>query len=215
MEGYKVKLQNLGARAMKAAARVVQWTAQDVRKTAKSSIKSGGKNRNSKTFRTSKPGEPPLSHTGRLKNAVRYRKLNGYAYAVGPDSATEVPGVLEHGGSGSSTATFYTEPYVRRMGRGRRASHGKVRPRAARPYTVVSRSGASMKVSEYKRFYSREAWDRARTSPGFAAWANAQREKLSWSYGISPRPYMKPALVKETAPAKIKARFDRAGRFKK
>lgn len=72
-----------------------------VRLTARRSIAKAGK---SKTTRISNAGEPPRSHTGRLKGLILYAvDMTRRSVVIGPEKArsavsADIPNVLEYGG---------------------------------------------------------------------------------------------------------------------
>lgn len=75
---------------------VVNRSAQYVRRTAMNSIKRGGKGK------TSRPGAPPVSHTGALKNWIRYAwERHTKTAVVGPVRLKHfrAPRALEYGGT--------------------------------------------------------------------------------------------------------------------
>lgn len=203
------------AKATGAARKAVLWTARDVRSAARRSIKSGGKNPVSTAYKSSKPGEPPRSHKGTLKNAIVYEKLNDDAYIIGAPrlgSSTALK-LLEFGGQARSNKVYYQDEYVERMGRKRsgrsKKGGGVVKPTAARPYVVASRSTRKV-VKDYRRFNSRDAWERARKSAAFLAWAQSVRLIENAQYTLKPRPYMYPALLLAGSPEKVAERLKRA-----
>lgn len=208
-------IKNVARRADRAVQNVVRWTAWDVQRAAKTSIKSGGKNRGSKTWQTSKPGEPPRSHVGTLKQAIRVEKESATTYVVGPEKrgAGSALKALEHGGPSANRATYYSEEYLARAKKSKRAAKKseRVRPKTARPYTIYSKNNPrGVRVTEYQYFYSREAWERARQSQDFQSWARGVRQTLTTSIRIAARPYMAPALVRETSATKTSSRIARA-----
>lgn len=215
MKKWKFDDAAIKKRATAAARKVVLWTARDVRAAAKRSIKSGGKNPLTASFKTSKPGEPPRSHQGGLKNAIVYEKLNEDAYLVGAPRRgnSRALKTLEYGGTAQSNRTYFTEEYVQRASRRpRRKKNGAptVRPRATRPYAVRSKSGAKKVVREYRKFASRTAWENASKSARFLKWAKSQRVVENATFQMAPRPYMRPALLLAGSPEKIAERLRRA-----
>ena len=89
-------------RALAVGKEAVKYTAWDIRQAAQRSIKSGGKNKRSKNWSFSKPGEPPKSHLGTLKNAISYEAVNDLTYLIGPErrGASTTLKTLEYGGRG-------------------------------------------------------------------------------------------------------------------
>lgn len=212
-------LKNIDRRADRAIQNVVRWTAWDVQRAAKTSIKSGGKNRGAKSWQTSKPGEPPRSHVGTLKQAIRVEKESATTYVVGPEKRGNGSALkaLEHGGPSAIRATYYSEEYVARVKKAKRAAAKakredlRVRPKTARPYTLYMKNNPrGVRVTEYQYFYSREAWERARQSQDFQLWTSGVRQTLTTSIRIAARPYMAPALVRETSATKTTSRIARA-----
>lgn len=201
-------------RATRAVENAVKWTAFDVQRAAKASIKSGGKNRGAKNWQTSKPGETPRSHVGTLKQAIRVAKESATSYVVGSEKRGNGSALraLEHGGESKTRATFYADAYVARMKRARRKKNEtRVHPKAARPYTLYTRDNPrGVRVTEYRYFYSRDAWERARNTAAFQDWARTVRQTTVASIRIAARPFMAPALMKEATTAKMNARISRA-----
>ena len=68
-------IQKADALAVDVAKTALRFTAYDVRQTAQRSIKSGGKNKRSKNWQFSKPGEPPRSHIGTLSQAAKINEV--------------------------------------------------------------------------------------------------------------------------------------------
>ena len=63
----------------------------------------------------------------------------------------------------------------------------------------------------YKYFYSRKRWENASQSPGFLKWCESRRVQWEpYSVTIAPRPFMDKAMNEETAPEKMKGRYERA-----
>ena len=219
MSDYRVKrLRIVERKAERAIQNVVRWTAFDVQRAAKTSIKSGGKTRGLKNWQTSRPGEPPRSHVGTLKQAIRVAQESGAQYVVGAEKLGNGSALksLEHGGASSIRSTFYADGYVARMKKrpkapAKNARAVRVRPKAARPYYLYARDNPrGVRVTEYRYFWSREAWDRARKTVSFQEWGRGVRQTTTTSIRLAARPYMAPALAKESTSAKINARFSRA-----
>lgn len=215
--------------ALQVAERAVLYTAEDVRRAAMRSIKSGGKNKRAKNWSVSKPGEPPKSHRGTLKNAIRYEKTGEASYLIGPErvGASKTLRTLEYGGEGEFRETDFTANYVKKAGKKRRRKsfssasrrcrvHGTVRasrPQATRPYYLYSSElGRGRWVREYRYFYSKEEWEAARNSVSFQSWAERQRRTTRTSVRVDARPFMRPALESQTTPAKSESRLLRAAR---
>lgn len=211
-----VPLSNVVAdRAAKTVENVLKYTAVDVRRAAQRSIKSGGRTQKSKNYSVSKPGEPPKSHKGTLKQAIRYEKTAPTTYLIGPEryGASKALKTLEYGGTGQIKSTFYADDYVarRRQSYRKRKSPEPIRPRAKKPYRVKGRvNGASVQVRDYLYFTNEGAWERATASAAFQAWARMQRTTDVLDVQVERRPYMRPALVAETTAQKNKARMTRA-----
>ena len=204
-------------------------TAQGTRRDAAKSIKPGGKNRRSKSWATSKPGEPPRSHRGTLKGAIRYAR-DGDRFVVGPEALGGSGGAstlrtLEKGGRGRFVETVYRGAYFdrakRRPSTPKRpsrpcAKHGTYRvdrPKTARPYDLYGPNGQYKRVTTYRYFYSREEWEAARNAPRFQSWANGQKSVSTLRPQVAPRPYMAPALAANATPEKIRKRIQRAAKY--
>lgn len=235
-------VRRIEQRTTRAVENVVKWTAFDVQRAAKASIKSGGKNRGAKNWQTSKPGEAPRSHVGTLKQAIRVAKESATSYVVGSEKRGNGSALraLEHGGESKTRATFYADAYVARIrrkkrpvsrqatsGSGNRTNRaaartvsgdvaGRVHPKAARSYTLYTRDNPrGVRVTEYRYFYSRDAWERARNTAAFQDWGRTVRQTTVASIRIAARPFMAPALIKEANSSKMNARISRAfGQFK-
>ncbi len=208
-------------KATDAARKAVLWTARDVRSAAKRSIKSGGKNPLTASYKTSKPGEPPRSHKGTLKNAIVYEKLNEDSYLVGAPRLgnSQALKVLEYGGQAKSNRVYYTEEYAtratKRLSRRKtKVSAPTTRPRAARPYTIYAKSGTRTIVRDYRKFTSRQAWENAVKSARFLSWAKRQRVIENATYKMAARPYMKPSLLVAASPEKVAQRLRRAANLR-
>ena len=223
-------LQIAESRAVAVAREAARFTAFDVQRTAQRSIKSGGKNQRSKSWQTSKPGEPPRSHIGTLKKAIKYESTdNGLTYLIGPElrgSSTTLK-TLEYGGSGAIKETDYSASYVAKKRQRKRPKnfdnkeircrvHGTVRasrPPAAHPYYIRSAElGRGVWVREYRYFYSREEWESARNSVSFQTWARQHFRRTTTSVHVAPRPFMRPALAVQTTETKNARRLTRAAR---
>ncbi len=213
--------RKITARALRAAERGAMWTAADVRSGARRLIKSGGKNPASKSYKVSKPGEAPRSHVGTLKQAIRYEKSGASTYVVGPEKAGSgnVLKALEYGGKTTSRAVYATPGYFQRVSggangsskRGGRNGRKQTRPRAARPYVVASEeSPRGVVVRNYRYFYSRDAWERARNAAAFQTWGQSQKVSTAVTRLIQARPYMSPALAAAVAAEKARGRWLRA-----
>lgn len=223
-------LNKADALAVDVAKTALRFTAADVRQTARRSIKSGGKNKRSKKWEYSKPGEPPRSHIGTLKNAIQYEaSADGLSYMIGPErrGASDTLKTLEYGGQGAFREVDYNADYVAKKRRRKRSArsfnkemrcrvHGTVRasrPKAKRPYYIYSKElGRGQLVRDYRYFYSEEEWRAATKSPAFQAWANAQRRLTVSHVHIDARPYMRPALAAQTTETKNALRMTRAAR---
>lgn len=207
-------VRRIEQRTTRAVENVVKWTAFDVQRAAKASIKSGGKNRGAKNWQTSKPGETPRSHVGTLKQAIHVAKESATSYVVGSEKRGNGSALraLEHGGESKTRATLYADAYVARMKRSRRKKNEtRVHPKAARPYTLYTRDNPrGVRVTEYRYFYSRDAWERARNTAAFQDWARTVRQTTVASIRIAARPFMAPALIKEATTSKMNARISRA-----
>lgn len=211
------------------AEKLLLWTAQDVRKSAQSSIKSGGKSQKSKNYAASKPGDPPKSHKGTLKQGIVYER-DGGRYLIGPRKAgnSRALKTLEFGGDGEFKETAYSEEYVRSRRRRRNQSTRskgaasktrrayrppRVHPKAARPYRVYGRGAKSgVLIRDYLYFYSSDAWERARNAFSFQSWAASQRLTTVTRARVEPRPYMRPSLIRETSEQKNRSRMTRVNR---
>ena len=223
-------VEKADALAVDVAKTALRFTAADVRKAAQRSIKSGGKNKRSKNWQYSKPGEPPRSHIGTLKKAITYEaSADGLSYLIGPQQrgASTTLKTLEYGGQGSFKEVDYNAQYVAKKRKRSRAKsfgnkewrcrvHGTVRasrPPAKRPYYVWSAAlGKGSWIREYRYFYSEEEWRAATKSPAFQAWAQAQRRLTVSHVHIDARPYMRPALAAQTTETKNAQRMTRAAR---
>lgn len=218
------------------ADRAASYLAEDVRRSAKRSMKSGivkrgvPKSEWTKLGKTSKPGESPRYHRSKgLRERIERAKLNARTHVVGPAKTLwgdGTPKTLEKGGRGKVSATVYSERYKKRAAdgakkprkkdaKGRNISrpcerHGTVRgarPEAARVYYV-----GLTKIDRYRYFYSREEWESARTSPSFLRWANGAKRVETIYPTVAPRPYMAPALSRETTPEKSERRLKNAAK---
>lgn len=222
-------IQTADSMAVQVAREAAKYTAFDVRTAAQRSIKSGGKNKRSKNWSFSKPGEPPKSHLGTLKNAIRFEANGPDAYLIGPErvGASSALKSLEYGGTGTFRETDYNANYVAKKRRRTRARsfdsreircrvHGTLRtsrPRAVRPYYVYSKElGKGAFVRDYRYFYSQEEWLAATKAPAFQRWANDQRRTTTTTVKIDARPFMRPALAAQTTEQKNAARMTRAAR---
>ena len=217
------------------AAKASSAAAADVRREARRSIKRGGEPRGKKAppksewtrlgF-TSRPGDPPLSHKGTLKNAIRYARRRPDEVVVGPekdDGIGDAPRTLERGGRGRVVSVKYSASYLARATRKKKRSrtadfsppcrkHGTARvtrPKAERPYTVYGEDGRFATIRDYRYFYSREEWEAARDSPGFLSWAKTARRRVEARVPVAPRPYMAPALAKTSSPEVAEPRLAR------
>ena len=203
----------LSDRVAQVARRVLQFTAADVASAAKRSIKAGGKTLKAKNYAVSRPGEPPRSHLGTLKNAIRYRELDGGTWIIGPEKvgASSALKALEFGGNGSISSAYYAYEYVRTRKRRRKAKNPRIKPRAAKPYYVAGKyDPKGTRVTEYLYFNSSDTWERARASSRFQAWAATKRFREVKTLQVEARPFMRPALAKETAPNRMNSRWSRA-----
>lgn len=211
------------------AAEVARLTAYDVKESSGRSMKSGGKETKkapksewTRLGKTSKPGEPPKYHTGGIKKAISVAQDGERGYVVGPKKIAGGAGALktlEHGGRGRVKTAIYSPSYLSRVKRRPRKAgqtevsppcerHGTVRvdrPNAARVYYV-----GGEKIERYRYFYSRDEWKAARNSPGFLNWANAAKRIETTSPPLAPRPYMAPALRRETSAEKNERRIKNA-----
>lgn len=196
--------------------KALEWTAVDIMRSARASIKSGGKSRTSKNWQTSKPGEPPRSHAGTLKQAIRYEKTDdGFVIGAPKLGSSVALKALEHGGTSDVRSTYYSDEYLARAKKSKRDAKKSVRvhPKTARPYTIYSKNNPrGVRVTEYLYFYSTDAWNRARNAASFQEWGRTQRQTETTSIRLAARPYMAPALARETDQAKMNARLVRAFR---
>lgn len=205
-------------RAYSVAQKVLKYTAADVKRAASRSIRPGGKTRQSKGWTTSKPGEPPRSHKGTLKQGIKYIRVSDVFYLIGPShiGSSRALKVLEYGGQGEIRTTTYSDEYVANRKRKRRGKNGikaQARPKAKRAYHVASKSvPKGIMVREYLYFKSRASWEAAKDNPNFMSWANAQRKVETVQVNVKKRPFMRPALAQEVAEDKMKARFTRASK---
>ena len=180
-------------------------------------MKSGGKNRRSKNYKHSKPGDPPLYHTGGIKKAIAFEETKD-GYIVGPEArgTSKALKTLEKGGTGTFSTTVYSKEYEATLRRrARPAKGGKTRPATARKYFFTLSDGKTKSATQYRYFYSKDAWKRAVSSSRFLNWAKNAQWTEKKEVKIAPRPYMEPALKKETAPNRIEPRVKRvANQFK-
>jgi len=214
------------ARSVKLAQKYLVATAADARKTVKASLKSGGKNRFSKTYKSSLPGEPPLTHGKRLKQSIRYDVENPALVKIGAPSiaGSKTAKVLEKGGKGTSTETrLRDDNFERRKKRARQAASlqrkKKDAPTSAsqsvpslptkRAYTIVSDSGATRRVSKYERFKSEEKAKRATSAPAFQRWREKVQKTTTTETEVKPRPFVEKGVKKETELEKARARWAR------
>lgn len=214
---YKVDPKAVADLAAKIAKRTAEYTARDVKSAAARSMKSGGKNRRSKNYKHSKPGDPPLYHTGGIKKAIAFEETKD-GYIVGPEArgTSKALKTLEKGGTGTFSTTVYSAKYESTLRRrARPAKGGKTRPATARKYFFVLSDGKTKSATQYRYFYSKESWKRAVSSSRFLNWAKNAQWTEKKDVKIAPRPYMAPALKKETAPNRIEPRVKRvANQFK-
>ncbi len=214
---YKVDPKAVADLAAKIAKRTAEYTARDVKSAAARSMKSGGKNRRSKNYKHSKPGDPPLYHTGGIKKAIAFEETKD-GYIVGPEArgTSKALKTLEKGGTGTFSTTVYSKEYEATLRRrARPAKGGKTRPATARKYFFTLSDGKTKSVTQYRYFYSKDAWKRAVSSSRFLNWAKKAQWTEKKEVKIAPRPYMNPALKKETAPNRIEPRVKRvANQFK-
>lgn len=225
------------ARSLKLAQRYLVATAADARKAVKASLKSGGKNRYSKTYKTSAPGEPPLTHGKRLKQSIRYDVENPALVRIGAPSisGSKTAKVLEKGGAGKITETRTRDDYFERRKKNARQTANNLRKRKGcqnyqsdcrrapslptkRPYTLVSESGAARRVSKYERFKSEEKAKRASNAPEFQRWREKVQKTTTTETNVKPRPFVKPGVEKVTEEAVARARWARlvrTGRLRK
>ena len=109
---YRVDPKAVADLANKIARRTAEYTARDVKSAAARSMKSGGKNRRSKNYKHSKPGDPPLYHTGGIKKAIAFEETKD-GYIVGPEArgTSKALKTLEKGGTGTFSTTVYSKEY--------------------------------------------------------------------------------------------------------
>lgn len=221
LSGIERKLDEVARQLARKEVAAARYTAWDIQRAAKRSIKSGGKNPDSKSYRVSKPGEPPRSHKGTLRNAIHVAKKDERTFIIGPEQRGHGSTLhtLEAGGTSTFRETFYDDKYVANIRKTRRRtakdsdSTVRVHPKAKRPYTIRARHGRGLTVNDYVRFYSSEAWDRARNSYAFQSWAQNVRHDETTTVNVAARPYMAPAMRSETTQDKIAGRLARAYRL--
>lgn len=210
------KAQLTAERLKQASVIVAEWTAKDVRQEVRRLIKSGGRNERSKNWRTSSPGEPPLSHTGTLKRSIRYERATSddTEFVVGAPAlgSSRLPRVLEEGGIGKRTTTTLSPSYFkRRFSRRKRTKNQKPYPTAARPYRVYSSDKPMGKiVREYLYFHSSSSWGRAKASADFQAWSRSVKTTSTLRFPVEPRPYIAPAQERQTSKERMEKRIQRA-----
>lgn len=214
---YSVDPKVVADLAAKIAKRTAEYTARDVKSAAARSMKSGGKNRRSKNYKHSLPGNPPFYHTGGIKKAIAFEETSE-GYVVGPEArgTSKALKTLEKGGPGTFSKTVYSQGYESTLRRrARPAKNGKTRPATARKYFFTLSDGKTKSATQYRYFYSKDAWKRATSSPDFLNWAKKAQWTEKKEVKIAPRPYMAPALKIETAPNRIQPRIKRvANQFK-
>lgn len=202
------------------ATSVAKETAQGTARDAKKSIRPGGKNRRAKSWKTSEPGEPPRSHRGTLKNAIRFAR-DGDRFVVGPEAvggwSASTLRTLESGGRGRFVETVFRADYFDRASRrprsrpcAKRGTRRVDRPKASRPYDVYGPDGRSKRITNYRYFYSREGWEAARNAPEFQRWASTRKTVSTLRPQVAPRPFMEPAFAANLTPEKIRKRIRRA-----
>ncbi len=222
----KRNLDAFSSSTLKIARKALVAKASDVRKAVQASLKSGGKNQFSKTYQSSKPGEPPKTHGKRLKSSIRYEIETPDRIKVGAPSisGSKTARVLERGGEGSFTETKQRDDYFER--RKRRAKEQAAaerkakkngenvatKPKAKRPYYVRGENGQIRRVGKYERFKSEGAAKRAEASTEFQRWRDSVQRTTTVKVAVKPRPFVLPAVQKESDPAKEKARYDRIAR---
>jgi len=172
--------------------------AADARKEIQRSLKSGGKNRYSKTYRSSKPGEPPLTHGGALKRSIRYEVQKDDKIIVGAPSVagSKTAKTLERGGVGAITETTFDAGYFalrRKRARAAKAA-GVQKPELARAHTMRSEDGKTRRVRTYERFSSKEAAQNAASAPEFQAWRGRVQKTTVTRVDVKPRPFVAPGV---------------------
>ncbi len=222
----KRNLDAFAASSLKIARKALVAKASDVRKAVQSSLKSGGKNQFSKTYQSSKPGEPPKTHGRRLKSSIRYEIETPDKIKVGAPSisGSKTARVLEKGGEGSFTETKQKSDYFERRKARAKAQASKERkaskageaiatkPKAKRPFYVRGENGEIRRVGKYERFTSERAAKRAEASSEFQRWRDSVQRTTTVKVTVAPRPFVEPAAKKESDPAREKARFERIAR---
>lgn len=188
---------------------VLIWTAVDVRRNARASMKQANKTRTNKkgvtkqvTGAHSKPGEAPYYRKGTIRDLILYA-LNAVdmSAVIGPKglpgrkSGEPVPGILEHGGEVRVTTRHY-RPLNRRKfsseGERDKNVNKQGETRAGRPDRVNQTY-----EKKYRYFYSRRSWEKAKESEGFQAWGGVRQwEEETTTAKIAQRPFMLEALRK-------------------
>ncbi len=222
----KRNIDAFSSTALKNARKALVAKASDVRKAVQSSLKSGGKNKFSKTYQSSKPGEPPKTHGKRLKSSIRYEIETPDRIKVGAPSisGSKTARVLEKGGEGSFTETKQKADYFARRKARAKAQASKERqakkngenvqtkPKAKRPYYVRGENGEIRRVGKYERFTSEAAAKRAEAASEFQRWRESVQRTTTVKVNVKPRPFVLPAAQKESDPEREKARYNRIAR---
>ena len=222
----KRNIDAFSSSTLKVARKALVAKAADVRKSVQASLKSGGKNRFAKTYQSSSPGEPPKTHGRRLKSSIRYEIETPDRINVGAPSiaGSKTARVLEKGGEGSFTETKQKSDYFERRKARAKAQASKERkakksgeaiqtkPKAKRAYYVRGENGEIRRVGKYERFTSERAAKRAEAAPEFQRWRDSVQRTTTVKVTVAPRPFVEPAVKKESAPEREKARLARIAR---
>lgn len=202
----KVKRQ-----AVRTVAKALRWTAADIHRRVKGSIKKRSRPKKKSAWKsatlpdwpTSPTGSPPFSHSGWLKNSIRYDaegdRATSLTYFIGVDGKSEggISSVLEKGGS-----TVQRKSVRHFTGRSLPGTR-KSRKKRNRPETRVH---PTVNGRTYHWFYSKEDWDAARQSAGFLAWTGYETKDIP--IRVSAHPFLTPAA--ETEMAKFDEKLARA-----
>lgn len=167
------------------------------------------------------PGSPPNAHRGTIKNLIRYEtvsEIGKTSVAIGPipvgghDSGNKsAPHLLEH--SGLKRIRVKREVEQRR----RRFAPESRRDQNVNKYEEKRSNRPERKNRDgelYQYFYTRERWEHASESEGFQRWTAARRTKWEQKdVRILSRPFMRPAMERETTPEKLASVTKKASEY--
>lgn len=160
----------------------------EIQKIAKRSVR-----RQKDWSKSSQPGKPPFSHSGGLRNSIRFAwDADSRSVVIGPiklNGRSEGAAALERGGAATIETREYEQSYNNWLNRKRRTERG-YDPRVESKWTNNKKKRGLSPIPENQMRHIRQYY--GERQPGTV---RVMKRKVKGKF--KPRPFMEPALKKE------------------